>query len=113
MTAKLNKYTNRVYISGPMTGQPQFNFQAFNEAAKELRARGFKVVNPAENFGGRTDLDRRTYLAHDIRQITRVDAVVVLPGWQGSRGACLEVAVARGLDMPVLDASTLQPVLGT
>ena len=39
----------RVYIAGPMTGLPDFNYPAFNAAAAKLRALGLEVLNPAEN----------------------------------------------------------------
>ncbi|WP_319942079.1 DUF4406 domain-containing protein [Pseudomonas quasicaspiana] len=38
----------RIYISGPMTGLPDFNFPAFAAEANRLRGLGFDVVNPAE-----------------------------------------------------------------
>jgi hypothetical protein len=38
----------RVYLSGPMTGIPEFNFPAFNAEASRLRALGFDVVNPVD-----------------------------------------------------------------
>lgn len=38
----------RIYDSGPMTGLPGLNFPAFDAAAKQLRAAGYDVVNPAE-----------------------------------------------------------------
>lgn len=38
----------RLYIAGPMSGLPQFNFPAFYAAAEALRAQGYDVVSPAE-----------------------------------------------------------------
>lgn len=38
----------RIYVSGPMTGKPEFNYPAFNAAAKRLRDEGHFVINPAE-----------------------------------------------------------------
>ena len=38
----------RIYISGPMTGKHDFNYPAFNAAAKRLRSEGHFVINPAE-----------------------------------------------------------------
>ena len=38
----------KIYLSGPMTGFKDYNYQMFNDAAKKLRAEGFEVVNPAE-----------------------------------------------------------------
>ncbi len=47
-----------VYIAGPMTGLPGWNYSAFNAAAKTLRDIGIKVENPAEHYGGDTSRPR-------------------------------------------------------
>lgn len=39
---------NRIYIAGQMTGFPDLNFPAFHAAAREWRAKGWHVENPAE-----------------------------------------------------------------
>jgi len=39
----------RIYIAGPMTGLPEFNYPAFNAAAEYLRSLGHHVENPADN----------------------------------------------------------------
>lgn len=100
----------RIYVSGPMTGRPDHNFAAFHAAAARLRDAGFEVVNPAENFGGRTDLPRETYLRADVILVAQCEAIAMLPGWEESRGAKLEYLLARELSMPVYDAETLQPL---
>jgi hypothetical protein len=99
-----------IYLSGPMTGIPDFNFPAFNAAAARWREDGFTVFNPAENFQGRTDLPRAAYMREDLAQVMKADVVAVLPGWKDSKGARLEVAMARELDLPVVDADTKEPV---
>jgi hypothetical protein len=101
-----------------MRGIPLFNFPAFDRAAKDLRGRGHEVWSPAENdvekdgFDPATDQPRGMphYMARDLPAVCMADAVAVLPGWEKSRGATLEVHVARALDKPVLDAQTLEPV---
>jgi len=97
----------RIYIAGPMTGLPEHNFPAFHAAAKRLQEAGWETVNPAENFDGRTDLPRETYLRADIELLATCDAVAMLPGWEDSRGAKLEYLIAWELAMPILDAQTL------
>ncbi|MCX5683389.1 MAG: DUF4406 domain-containing protein [Planctomycetota bacterium] len=102
--------TRRIYISGPMTGIEDHNFPAFHAAADRFRKAGWEVANPAENFGGRTDLARETYLRADVALLSRCDAIAMLPGWQSSRGAMFEYAIALELEMAVYDAETMNPV---
>jgi hypothetical protein len=92
--------TRLVYISGPMSNVPEHNFPAFNAAAERLKRAGLVVINPADKgiVYGWTWED---YLRWDIREITACDGIAVLPGWVDSRGAWLEVTVARALSMPV------------
>ncbi|QAZ41239.1 hypothetical protein C1M51_18440 [Methylibium sp. Pch-M] len=89
----------RLYIAGPMTGYPGLNFPAFSQAAFGLRAAGFEVVNPAElNPPG---LTWEQCMRTDLAQLVTCQGVAVLPDWDRSRGATLEVHVAQQLAMPV------------
>jgi hypothetical protein len=99
----------RIYIAGPMTGYEDFNFPAFHDAADRFREAGWHVANPAENFAGRTDLPRETYLRADLAMLARCDAIAMLPGWRNSRGAMLEFLIAHELRLTVYDAETLAP----
>lgn len=81
-----------VYLAGPMTGYPDFNYLAFHAAAKVLRRTfGMEVINPAENFDGNQDLPREAYLVMAEEQIGRVQGVVLLPGWEKSNGVHREL----------------------
>lgn len=91
----------RLYVSGKMTGVPEHNFPAFREAAKKLTEAGYDVIDPSENFGGRTDLSRPEYMRLDIEHVLQADGIALLPGWEASDGAHLEVAIAEELDIPV------------
>ena len=121
----------KVYIAGPMTGIPQFNYPAFLEAADQLRAAGYEVVSPAElddpedraaalgspnglmsEFNSASSQTWGDFLARDVKLLADdgVEAVVVLPGWERSRGARLETFVANALlSMPILYRDQYEP----
>lgn len=89
-----------VYIAGPMTGLPDYNYPAFNAAAYHLRNNGYVVINPAEQFDGRTDLPREVYMRRAVHSLLQADVVVTLRGFANSAGASLEVSVADELGVP-------------
>ncbi len=91
----------KVYVTGPMTGLPEYNYPAFHAAAASLRAAGYEVLSPAEN-GMPLGLPWEDYLRADIRMLLDCDAIVRLPGWEASRGATLEVHIATSLGMTLL-----------
>ena len=93
--------TSIVYISGPMTGLPEQNFPAFNAEAIRLRALGYQVQNPAENAACDS---WEQYMKHDIGQLVRCDWVLMLPGWQRSRGAQIERRLALEIGLAVFYA---------
>ena len=89
----------RVYLSGPMTGIVDWNYPAFNAAAVELRELGFEVVNPAEN-GLAPESDWAQHMRLDVARMMECDGLVMLPGWQESKGARIEHRLAIDLGMP-------------
>lgn len=93
----------RIYISGRMTGLPEYNFPAFNAAAEKLRAAGWEVENPAESFGGATDKPYKEYVAFDIAALKRCDAIWMLPGWdeKEARGSVWEHGLAIDLELDI------------
>lgn len=88
-----------LYVAGPMTGLPDNNYPAFNDAAEVLRSAGFTVENPADNTV-ETD-DYTDYLRAGLAQLLRCDGVAVLEDWWLSGGARWEVQTAGILRMPV------------
>ena len=92
-----------LYLSGAMTGKPDLNFPAFHAAAADLRARGFDVINPAELDAADTSpMTWEQYLRRDIRHLMGADRIALLPGWEHSRGAKLELHIATALGMSAM-----------
>jgi hypothetical protein len=98
--------TGRVYIAGPMTGYPDYNFPAFRRAAMVWRSEGWVVINPADAFDGDTSRPYADYMRKDIADLLTVEAVAFLPGWERSRGAQLEHSIATALGLTLYDAET-------
>lgn len=103
--------TKSVYIAGPMTGYPEFNFPLFNTVAAKLRADGWTVYNPAEKESEKgldkearvtgdarkaieNGFDFREVYLWDIEKVINSDAIYMLPGWESSPGAVGEHSVA-------------------
>ena len=84
-----------------MTGLPDLNFPAFTEAAAQLRAAGYAVVNPAE-LPQADQGDWTACMWTDIEAMARarVTGLAVLPGWENSRGASTEYALCRAMGLP-------------
>lgn len=90
----------RIYVAGPMTGLPEFNFPAFNAAAIELRTQGWHVENPADH-GVIEGAEWADYLAYDLTRLGTCGAIYLLPGWEKSKGAVLELQIAHQLGLEV------------
>lgn len=101
----------KIYIAGPMTGYPEFNFPAFHAAEERLKADGWWVFNPAKKdeeydlhaeavrtgdakLAAENGFDFRSAYLWDVTRIIEGDAIYMLDGWQFSPGAVGEHAVA-------------------
>lgn len=82
-----------------MSGIADNNFPAFHRWAAKLRADGFDVVSPAEIEEADT---WELCLRAGLRELCTCDAIALMPGWEGSRGAHLELHVAHRLGMKVM-----------
>lgn len=99
----------RVYIIGAVTGLEREAVVAkFEKAANALKGAGMVPVNPVDLVPAETSWNNA--MRQCIAALVTCDAVVILPDWNNSKGAYLEVMIARNLDMPqfvhTLDFST-------
>lgn len=102
----------KIYIAGPMSGYPEFNFPKFFAVADKLKSEGWLVFNPAnkDEEGGvvthksyakgdalalvSSGWDFRDAYAWDVNRVIEADAIYMLKGWEHSSGAVGEHAVA-------------------
>jgi hypothetical protein len=101
-----------IYVAGPMTGYPEFNYPAFRAAEDELARLGHLVLNPVDseryNPTPGTAQSWQWYMRHAIRMVLEADGIALLDGWEESKGARLEhtIATALGLDIRPIAAWT-------
>lgn len=114
-----------------MRGLPLYNFQAFEDGARQLRNLGHQVVSPHDidvekgyvevkydkTWGSETPWSSKhfTYvettdlftieraLRGDFAAICTCDALSCLPGWQESEGTRKEIQVAHWIGLPLYE----------
>lgn len=91
----------RVYISGPITKADPKRIHAFYLAERRIKATGHVAINP--HIMADWSLTWETYmaLAQTILYSGEVDAILLLAGWEWSRGACIEKVWAEANGIPV------------
>lgn len=87
----------RVYVSGPVSGRDGRNVAAFEEAAAALEAAGYRASVPTRFIA--PDTPRGKAMRGCIAELLRCDGICMLDGWESSKGAALEYAVAVGCGM--------------
>lgn len=93
----------RVYISGPITSVKNYE-KKFLERELYLCQQGYDVVNPAsagvrlKKAKGR-ELTWEEYMRHMITLLVTCDGISMLQGHKKSRGATLELQIARALKL--------------
>ena len=96
----------RIYLAGPMTGLPDYNYPAFHAEAARLRALGHEVLNPAENPTPPCGT-WQAYMRLALAQLVQCECIALLPGWVDSKGALIERKLAQVLAMDVVMAADL------
>ncbi len=119
----------KIYLAGPMTGIEYFNFPTFDTYEQVFRKLGYEVFNPAahdrallnkplnwipqesDSIGpwikwGDNVADKvptlRDMLGADLAWIAEYAThIAMLPGWEKSRGANAEWALAKALDLNI------------
>jgi hypothetical protein len=86
-------------------GPPTWNHPAFHRMAADLRCAGHQVISPAElDDTSKPNWDKQPwdyYLRRDVKALADCEGIVLLTDWDKSKGAALELHVAKTLGMKV------------
>ena len=114
----------KYYLAGPMSNKPFLNYPLFDSVAATLRRVGYNITSPAEmddtstraealanEDGIPSQHDRGEtwgdFLARDVKMIAdELEAIILLPEWETSRGARLEAFVSINCGYPAFEYLT-------
>lgn len=98
----------RIYIAGPMTGKPDLNRAEF-EKAEEFICRSSDGTSLSVNPHALAEIecwDEDTPLCQIasvlLGDLASCDAIYMLRGWQNSKGATAEHAVAKWIGLEII-----------
>ena len=94
-----------IYVSGKMTGVKNYNFLNFFRAERDLKKKGWNVINPAReswnllkklNIKKFSEIELIDFIRLDCETIIeKCDAIYMLKGWEYSTGANAEFHLAK------------------
>ena len=98
----------KVYISGRISGDPAYK-EKFMKAETTLKGWGDTVINPAWLPKGLTPA---SYMRISIAAVEAADVLLLLPGWEQSKGAMIEKLYAEYIGVhtcEVLQDGSIRP----
>lgn len=104
-----------VYISGPISGLANGNFQKFYEAKKKLEKEGYIVLNPHEickelydKFATIKEPTKEEIKQHWVycmkecmKHLMISEIIFLLDNWETSEGSIIELVVAQKIKIPI------------
>jgi hypothetical protein len=99
----------KIYISGPITGRPNGNKDAFDRAEETMHSRGHTTFNPQSIPAPTKEVKLQGsravwqyYMRECVRYLPTCEMIYMLPGWFESEGATEELRLARLLGLRVV-----------
>lgn len=91
----------KIFIAGPMRGYPNYNFDKFDGIEKLLKDNGVECVNPGrisrkfKEVEVNNDINVYNEMVRLQQEAQKTcNAILLLDGWQWSKGVMLEVKTA-------------------
>ena len=99
----------KIFIAGPMRGYPNYNFDKFDRVEKLLKDNGIDCVNPGrisrkfKEVEVNNDINVYNEMVRLQQEAQKTcNAILLLDGWQWSKGVKLEVKTAAENDFQFL-----------
>lgn len=91
----------KIYISGKITGIEDEAYKLFEIAENKLKLDGYEVVNPMK-LPHNHDKSWEAYMKECIVALMSCDTIYMLSNYYRSKGAFLEIALAKELRIKVI-----------
>ncbi|MBI9052498.1 MAG: DUF4406 domain-containing protein [Bacteroidales bacterium] len=106
----------KLYLSLPITGCEMQSVVEASEAQNVFERKGYEVINPHDIKRDLTETLNRIPLeieimGADLYSISQCDAMILLPGWQNSKGCNLEIRFALDYNIPIYDYQTMKKII--
>lgn len=95
------------YLSGPMSGYPEYNYPEFERTKKNLERQGYKIVSPHEcepdpDAGSISEEQLwENMMVKCMAKMEECNGIILMEGWPESRGARRELEYAIRNHWPV------------
>ena len=97
----------RIYLSGKITGREKEDYtRQFARAESFYKTSGFDVVNPvtigAEVLKLNPNAEWEDFMQEDLKALRTCTHIVLLEGWEESKGAKMEKAEAEKMGLEIM-----------
>ena len=94
----------KLYVSGPISGRSKLeSYTEFRRITDKLREMGHDVVNPREISDWGLSWETYMEIASRILESGEIDGMILLPGWERSKGSCIEKTWADAHGIHVME----------
>lgn len=92
----------KLYISGAISGHDINSvIKRFGECEQLYTSRGFEVRNPLNNNVPH-EASYKEHMIADIKILLECDSILMMRGWENSKGANLEKHIAEVLNLKII-----------